>query len=257
MTTAVPPDNFAFPPILKAATALHDLNLGKQIHAHVVKFGYASSSVTVANTLVDMYGKCGDIGDAHTIFDRIPHRDQVSWNSMIAALCRIGEWELALDAFRSMLAAEEDVEPSSFTLVSVSLACSNLERSYGLWLGKQVLGYSLRKDDMKTFTINALMAMNAKLGRVGNSVALFEFFEHRDLVSWNTMISSLSQNNLFLEALAFLRRMVHEGVRIDGVTIASVLPACSHLELLELGKEIHAYVIRNDDLMKNSFVGSL
>ncbi|GMN26943.1 hypothetical protein TIFTF001_044059 [Ficus carica] len=256
MTTAVPPDNFAFPPILKAATALYDLNLGKQIHAHVVKFGYASSSVTVANTLVFMYGKCGDIGDAHKIFDRIPHRDQVSWNSMIAALCRIGEWELALDAFRSMLAAEEDVEPSSFTLVSVSLACSNLERSYGLWLGKQVLGYSLRKDDMKTFTINALMAMYSKLGRVGDSVALFEFFEDRDLVSWNTMISSLSQNNMFVEALAFLRRMVHEGVRIDGVTIASVLPACSHLELLELGKQIHAYVIRNDDLMKNSFVGS-
>ncbi|EXB83263.1 hypothetical protein L484_011557 [Morus notabilis] len=255
MTMAIPPDNFAFPPILKAATSLRDLSLGRQIHAHVFKFGYASSSVTVANTLVNMYGKCGDIGDAHKVFDRIPQRDQVSWNSMIAALCHFGEWALALEAFRAML-AEENVDPSSFTLVSVSLACSNLERFYGLWLGKQVHGYSLRKDDRKTFTINALMAMYAKLGRVDDSVALFELFENRDLVSWNTVISSLSQNDMFVEALALLRRMVREGVGLDGVTIASVLPACSHLEMLDLGKEIHAYAVRNDDLIENSFVGS-
>lgn len=174
---------------------------------------------------------------------------------MIAALCRFGEWALALEAFRAML-AEENVDPSSFTLVSVSLACSNLERFYGLWLGKQVHGYTLRKDDRKTFTINALMAMYAKLGRVDDSVALFELFENRDLVSWNTVISSLSQNNMFVEALALLRRMVREGVGLDGVTIASVLPACSHLEMLDLGKEIHVYAVRNDDLIENSFVGS-
>lgn len=174
---------------------------------------------------------------------------------MIAALCHFGEWALALEAFRAML-AEENVDPSSFTLVSVSLACSNLERFYGLWLGKQVHGYTLRKDDRKTFTINALMAMYAKLGRVDDSVALFELFENRDLVSWNTVISSLSQNNMFVEALALLRRMVREGVGLDGVTLASVLPACSHLEMLDLGKEIHVYAVRNDDLIENSFVGS-
>ncbi|PON47999.1 DYW domain containing protein [Trema orientale] len=255
ITTGSPPDNFAFPAILKAAAALHDLNLGKQIHSHVVKFGYESSSVTVANTLVNLYGKCGDIDDAHKVFERITERDQVSWNSMIAALCRFEEWELALEAFRSML-AEENVEPSSFTLVSVALACSNLDKGRGLWLGKQVHGYSLRKDDRKTFTINALMAMYAKLRRLDDSIALFQFFEDRDIVSWNTMISSLSQNDRFVEALMFLRNMVLDGVGLDGVTIASVLPACSHLEMLDLGKEIHAYAVRNNDLIKNSYVGS-
>ena len=200
------PDSFTFPATLKAATGLRDLGLGKQIHTHVVKFGYASSSVTVANTLVDMYGKCGDISDAHKVFERIPDRDQVSWNSMIAALCRTEEWELGLEAFRAMLA--ENVEPSSFTLVSVAHACSNLGRRVGLQLGKQVHGYSFRKDDRKTFTINALMAMYAKLGRVDESVSLFQFFEDRDLVTWNTMISSLSQNDRFMQALALLRVMV-------------------------------------------------
>uniref|UniRef100_A0A5B7C2K6 DYW domain-containing protein n=1 Tax=Davidia involucrata TaxID=16924 RepID=A0A5B7C2K6_DAVIN len=255
MTMAgIQPDNFAFPAVLKAITGLQDLNCGKQIHAAIAKLGYCSSSVTVSNTLLNMYGKCGVIGDMFKVFDRIPQRDQVSWNSMIAALCRFEEWELALEAFGLMQL--EGVEPSSFTLVSVALACSNLSKRDGLRLGKQVHQYSLRIGDWKTFTNNALMAMYAKLGRLDDSKAIFELFADRDVVSWNTMISSFSQNDRFYEALTFLHLMNLEGIRPDGVTIASVLPACSHLELLGVGMEIHAYALRNDELIGNSFVGS-
>ncbi|KAJ0017445.1 hypothetical protein Pint_11909 [Pistacia integerrima] len=249
------PDNFAFPAVLKAVSGLQDLNLGKQIHAHVFKYGYGSSSVTVANTLVNMYSKCGsDLSEVYKVFDQITERDQVSWNTMINALCRFEEWELGLEAFRLMLC--DDVEPSSFTLVSMALACSNLRKREGLRLGKEVHGYSLRVGDWKTFTINALMAMYAKLGRVDDAKFLFESFGDRDLVSWNTIISSLSQNDRFVEALWFLSGMVLEGIKPDGVTIASVLPACSHLEMLDAGKEIHGYALRNDVLRGNSFVGS-
>ncbi|KAI5348993.1 hypothetical protein L3X38_001880 [Prunus dulcis] len=252
--SGIVPDNFAFPAVLKAVTSLQDLNLGKQIHAHVVKFGYGSSSVTVANTLVNVYGKCGDIGDACKVFDGIIERDQVSWNSMIAALCRFEEWELALEAFRSMLL--ENMEPSSFTLVSVALACSNLHKRDGLRLGKQVHAYSVRMSECKTFTINALLAMYSKLGEAEYSRALFELYEDCDMVSWNTMISSLSQNDQFMEALEFFRLMVLAGFKPDGVTVASVLPACSHLEMLDTGKEIHAYALRTNELIENSYVGS-
>lgn len=252
--SGIEPDNFAFPAVLKAVTALQDLSLGKQIHAHVVKFGYHSSSVTVANTLVNVYGKCGDIGDAYKVFDGMIERDQVSWNSMIAALCRFEEWELALEAFRSMFL--DDMQPSSFTLVSAALACSNLHKRDGLQLGKQVHAYSIRMGESKTFTINALMSMYAKLGMVAYSRGVFELFEECDLVSWNTMISSLSQNDQFTEALEFFRLMVLEGVKPDGVTVASVLPACTHLEMLDAGKEIHAYVLRTNELTGNSYVGS-
>lgn len=249
------PDHFAFPAVLKAVSALQDLKTGEQIHAAAVKSGYGSSSVTVANTLVNMYGKCGGIEDVCKVFDRITVKDQVSWNSFIAALCRFERWEKALEAFR-MMQMEKNMEPNSFTLVSVALACSNLGATHGLRLGKQLHGYSLRMGDLKTFTNNALMAMYAKLGRMDDSKGLFESFPDRDMVTWNTMISSLSQTDRFCEALAFFRLMVLEGVEIDGVTIASVLPACSHLERLDIGREIHAYVLRNNDLIENSFVGS-
>ncbi|KAH6776209.1 Tetratricopeptide repeat superfamily protein [Perilla frutescens var. hirtella] len=250
----IPPDNYAFPAVLKAATALRDLHLGKQIHGSLVKLGYESHS-TVSNTVLHMYAQCGnDVDQVFKVFDRISQRDQVSWNSLINALCKYQEWELALEAFRLM--GMEKVEPSSFTLVGVALACSNLSRRDALRLGKQLHGYSLRVDERKTFTDNSLMAMYSKLGRVDYAKIIFKWFAHHDMVSWNTIISAFSQNDRFCEALEHFRDMNDEGFKPDGVTISSVLPACSHLELLDFGKEIHAFVFRNDDFMRNSFVTS-
>ncbi|KAG9132205.1 hypothetical protein Leryth_017072 [Lithospermum erythrorhizon] len=249
------PDNFVFPAILKASSALHDLKFGQQIHCNIVKLGYDRNSTPVANTLVHMYGKCGcEIDHVYKVFDGITQRDQVSWNSLINALCKLEEWELALDAFRSM--GEEGILPSSFTLVSVALACSNvLDGVAGLRLGKEVHGYALRTDhDRKTFTSNALMTMYAKLGRIDDSRAIFKLFGEKDLVSWNTIISSFSQSGRFYEAMELFRCMVLEKCKPDGVTISTALPACSHLELLDVGREIHAYAFRNDDLVRNAFV---
>lgn len=104
IVSGISPDSFAFPAVLKAVAGIQDLELGRQIHAHVFKFGYESLSfVAVSNTLVNMYGKCGDLSDVYKVFDRITERDQVSWNSMISAFCKFEEWELALEAFRLML----------------------------------------------------------------------------------------------------------------------------------------------------------
>lgn len=153
----------------------------------------------------------------------------------------------------------ERAAPSSFTLVSIFLACSNLSNPDGLRLGKETHAYALRNGffhEGKRFAYNAVIAMYAKLGRISDSVSIFDRFDDRDVVTWNTMISSLVQNYRFIEALAALYQMVRAGVKPDGVTLSSALPACSHSEMLHIGKEIHAYALKNDNLCDNSFVAS-
>lgn len=171
---------------------------------------------------------------------------------MIATLCRFEERELSLKLFRLMLS--ENADPTSFTLVSVAHACSHVRG--GVRLGKQVHAFTLRNGDWRTYTNNALVTMYAKLGYINDAKALFEVFDDKDMVSWNTVISSLSQNDRFEEALMYMYLMIVDGVRPDGVTLASVLPACSQLERLRIGREIHCYALRNEDLIENSFVGT-
>ena len=251
------PDNFTFPAVLKSAGGLQNLEIGKQIHSAAVKSGFQIEPVTIPNTLITFYAKCGDLSSARKVFDGIRDRDQVSWNSMIGAFCMFEEWFIALELFRGMI--EEREEPSSFTLVSVTSACVNLRTRNCLKLGKQVHCYGLRRglySDEKSFSVNSLISMYAKLGRIKDSVNLFEQFKSLNVVTWNTMISLLTQNGHFKEGIYFLRRMLGCMIVPDGVTISSVVPACSGMENFKWGREIHAYTIKRAGLSDNSFVGS-
>lgn len=81
----VAPNHFAFPAALKAASGLRQLSVGQQLHASIVKHGYHNSSmVAVGNTLVTMYARCGQLGSALRVFDKMSQRDQVCISLMLA-----------------------------------------------------------------------------------------------------------------------------------------------------------------------------
>ncbi|RWR86380.1 Pentatricopeptide repeat [Cinnamomum micranthum f. kanehirae] len=54
------------------------------------------------NSLISMYGKCGDIDNARCIFDHMISRDRISWNSMIIGLFHHGLANEMLKVFESM-----------------------------------------------------------------------------------------------------------------------------------------------------------
>ncbi|KAL9243011.1 hypothetical protein vseg_016953 [Gypsophila vaccaria] len=94
----------------------------------------------------------------------------------------------------------------------------------------------------------AMISGYARLGEMGNAVVLFDAIPVRDVPSWNAIIAGCTQNGLFSEAVAFLRSMVSSGeveVRPNEVSFACALSACGHTGMLQLGKEIHGYIVRN------------
>ena len=82
-------DSFTFTAALAACGQLCLLQLGKSIHTKIVKFG-VQCSIFVANCLIDMYGKCGDVDSAILVFNKMKDKDTISWNSVIAAGARNG-----------------------------------------------------------------------------------------------------------------------------------------------------------------------
>jgi len=61
------------------------------------------------------------------------------------------------------------------------------------------------------------------------------------MVSWNAMITGYAQS---VEALKLFQQMQLAGMKPNGKTFASVLPACANLAALEQGMEIHAEIVR-------------
>lgn len=75
-------DRFSFPPLLKALSRVKSLVEGLEIHGLAAKLGFDSDPF-VQTGLVRMYAACGRIAEARLMFDKMFHRDVVTWSIMI------------------------------------------------------------------------------------------------------------------------------------------------------------------------------
>ncbi|KAF3781499.1 Pentatricopeptide repeat-containing protein [Nymphaea thermarum] len=254
-------DNFTFTALLRACGSCLGFQEGIQIHCHAIKLGL-ETDVYVRNTLIDMYGKFGQIQNARLLFDGFPERDLVSWNALLTGFVRLGDIESAeslfaemderdivswnammtgylqrgranevLDVFRQTQVA--GVCPNIVSVVTAISACSLLGTlSLGVWFHI----YSLRHGfESNEYVSSSLVKMYAKCGDIENAVRLFDKMPQRDVVSWDVMIEGLALHGRAKDALALFRRMKNEGVNPDDITFIGVLSACSHAGLIEEG----------------------
>jgi len=120
----VRPDSPTFNSLLPAYAILADLKQAMNMHCYLVKLGFLCK-LEVANTLVDIYSKCGSLGYAHQIFDMIPLKDKdiIIWTAIIDAYGKHGYGEMAVLLFNQMVQSGE--KPNEVTFTSVLHACSH------------------------------------------------------------------------------------------------------------------------------------
>ncbi|GAB2265275.1 hypothetical protein Dimus_000342 [Dionaea muscipula] len=231
----IKPSEFTFVGVLDACGDVSaSAGAGKQLHCLLVKMGY-ENQVYVVTALVGMYAECGSIDDARRGFDTLHEPDFVLWTSMIGGYVVNGDNEGALSLYGRM-EAEGISFPNELTLASVLKACSSLA---ALEQGKQIharaIKYGFRLDDRIG---SALSTMYTKCGCIEDGYVVFRrMMLTRDLVSWNAMISGLAQNGCSFKALDLFDEMILEGMDPDEVTFVNVLSACSHIGLVERGRD--------------------
>ncbi|KAL1194577.1 Pentatricopeptide repeat-containing protein [Cardamine amara subsp. amara] len=65
------------------------LRIGKRVHCHAVVSGFGLDTYVQA-AFVMFYSKCGDMGAAHQVFDRMPEKSIVAWNSLVSGFEKMG-----------------------------------------------------------------------------------------------------------------------------------------------------------------------
>ena len=71
----------------------------------------------VSSALVDMYGKCGHLEMAIEVFEQMPKKSVVAWNSMITGYGFKGDCFSCVQLFKRMY--NEGVKPTLTTLSSI------------------------------------------------------------------------------------------------------------------------------------------
>lgn len=207
-----------------------------------------------------MYGKCGYIDDAAQVFETMPARNLVSWNTMLCGLNENGLLHEGFDLFRKMMTVgDERMSPDEATVVTVLPMCAG---EGWLEMGRAVHGLSVKLDlDHELRASNAMIDMYAKCCCLLEAWHLFDRMLRRNVVSWNAMIGGCARNGDADRTFDLLRELsVEDGIRANEISVLNALPACLGPSELPNVKELHGYVIRNklqsNDLVSNALIAA-
>ncbi|KAJ9179510.1 hypothetical protein P3X46_011292 [Hevea brasiliensis] len=243
---SVRPVVYNFTYLLKLCGDNFDIRSGKEIHGQLITSGF-SWNLFAMTGVVNMYAKCRQMDDASKMFDRMPERDLVCWNTIISGFAQNGLAKVALELVPRIF--EEGHRPDWITIVSILPAVADMR---SLRIGKAIHGYVIRAGFESLVNVStALVDMYSKCESVGTARVIFDGMSSRTVVTWNSMIDGCVQSGEPEEAMVLFQKMMHEGVQPTDVTLMEVLHACSDLGNLEQGKFVHKLV---DELKLNSNV---
>ncbi|EEF41942.1 pentatricopeptide repeat-containing protein, putative [Ricinus communis] len=203
-------------------------DLGIQLHSTIIRMGF-TSNVHICSAVVDMYAKCSEIQSAHEVFNEMPERNDVTWNSLIFGYLNV----MPTCAMRGV---------TSFSVSTCLVVCSQLEvRNFGA----QVHGLSLKLGfDNNVFVGTALIDMYSKCDGVDDSWRVFDYMVDKNVVTWTAMVTAYAQNEQPDEAMILVREMMRLGIKANYVTYNSLLSSFSGPKYMQYCKQVHCSIIR-------------
>lgn len=117
------PDEATVVTVLPVCARLGSVDVGQWIHSYADSRGLLREVISVGNSLIDFYCKCGDLGSASSIFNRMHSKDVVSWNVMISGLAFNGEGQRGVELFEEMV--EKVMNPNEAIFVAVLACCAH------------------------------------------------------------------------------------------------------------------------------------
>ncbi|KAK8955048.1 Pentatricopeptide repeat-containing protein [Platanthera zijinensis] len=221
--------------VLKSCAVLKVYRYGSMIHGVVEKSQFCEN-VIVKTALMDMYLKCGKVEESCRIFDSMIVRNTISYNSMIFGLGQNGYFDKAMSLAIEMKSKSVNLDSSTF--VALMHSCFGQEWVIYGDAVKHGLGYDL-------MIRNALLSCAMKKHSESEALYIFKKMRDRDVVSWTTVISGLTQMDLHVNAVEVFKTMCSSEIFPNSFTFSSVLKSCGALASVNQGKCIHSCGIKH------------
>ncbi|KAK3188735.1 hypothetical protein Dsin_028296 [Dipteronia sinensis] len=275
-SASIYPDNYTYPPLLKACSCLLSLSMGTELHARLTKTGL-DADIYVQNALLHFYGVVDELTYARVLFDRMPYRDIASWNTFLGIYNNNPDFGIQnlLVLFKRLMC--EEIKADKITLVILLSACAREEeldcgRALNSFVTKVGLECNLNLE-------NALLEMYTKCGVMDAALTLFnQMVSRRDIVSYTILINGYVEmgsvdlareifDNILIKdsvlwgsmmhayikakqpkaALELFKKMVDDGVMIpDENIMVSAISACASLSDLQFGRLVHHFILENN-----------
>ncbi|XP_024545664.1 pentatricopeptide repeat-containing protein At1g09410, mitochondrial [Selaginella moellendorffii] len=248
-----------FATLLSQSGGSGDLDQTRKIHSRIVDSGYSKDKFLL-NLIIQAYGKCGSVGDAHRVFSAIDHPNLFSWNIMIQAYARNGHLDEACNLF------DRSHSPDPVAWNEMITAYANLGEM------EEVKRLFDRVPEKSEITWTVMITAYARNGHLNEARTVFDAMpiEKKTIVSWTAMLQGYTQNSRIDQAFDFFQTFpAHNVVSITAMVSAlashgrgdeaEMLPTPSSSASIKVtyttllsccddlgdGEEIHACVVRD------------
>ncbi|KAI5085043.1 hypothetical protein GOP47_0001212 [Adiantum capillus-veneris] len=227
------PNTVTYACALKACISIKAIEQGQDIHSDIERTG--GKDLIISNALMNFYANSHLLAEATHVFNKLLSRDQVSWNTLIAAFIQWGHPGEAL--FYFCLMENECVSPDAVTVMLGLKACANLScLDEGQSIHAEI---TKRGFDLELFVSSALIDCYAKHGFLREAQDVFEKLPSVDVIAWTTLVVGYAEHGLGEETLDCLECMRQGGSSPASATLESCLKACGSLGALGIGYNIH------------------
>lgn len=233
MDSGVSPDVLTLVSLASAVAQCGDGCRGRSVHCYVMRRGWDVGDIIAGNSIVDMYAKLSKIEAAQRMFDIMPVRDAVSWNTLITGYTQNGLANEAIERYGHMQ-KDEGLRAVQGTIVSVLPAYSHLG---ALQQGMRMHALSVKTGlSLDVYVGTCLIDLYAKCGKLADAMLFFQNMPRRSTGPWNAIMAGLGVHGHGAKALGLFSQMQQEGIKPDHVTFVSLLAACSHAGLVDQGR---------------------
>ncbi|XP_076932014.1 pentatricopeptide repeat-containing protein At5g40410, mitochondrial-like [Bidens hawaiensis] len=227
--------------LITSITLCSSIPICQSIHSRLIK-SFSYSHCFIGDRLVSVYAKLGSFKDAHQLFDEIPHKDSVSWNSMISVFSKMGELGLSLNVFYRMR-HEYGMNPNDVTFISLISACGSDGTNEGDYV-TYIHGFAVKTGLLsETKVVNSLINVYGKYGCLDAASMMFQRIKLPNLVSWNSIIKIHVQNGGLEMGVLYFNMMREVDVYPDQATIVTLLQGCADIGVGKVVDAVHGNVL--------------
>ncbi|KAH7276583.1 hypothetical protein KP509_39G013000 [Ceratopteris richardii] len=233
--SSLKPEENVFVAALEACATIPSLAEGQRVHKCIMEHNLATN-VNIGCALIDMYTKCGNFDEARKVFERLPKRDLVVWNAMIATY---SHFKRIPEALRLVQVLQQDrLKPNDVTFGAILKACSRPE---DLESGKHIHAHIAQLQyDTNMAVASSLIEMYSRCGNVEGMNSVFHKLKLRDSNVWKSMISGFTHLGLASETVkGCVMQMQEQAVGLNEAFVP-LLKAFHDASMFDDIRRIHA-----------------
>ncbi|KAI5070670.1 hypothetical protein GOP47_0015013 [Adiantum capillus-veneris] len=206
--------------------------IGRALHADARKAGFASD-IVVGTSLVAMYGKCGAVAEAETVFSGLSQHNIITWNALLSAYANQGQGVKALCLYTFLLSHISFSSQNLVTLICILQASSD---SGCLEICQQLHFIAVAAGcDAQEFLASTSIHAYGNCASIEDAHAVFNGLAIPLVASWNACLDGHAAEGDSVACWHFFEELHLTCIKPTESTFTSLLSACSHSGFVDKG----------------------